>query len=116
MLAPVKKLAIRKLAVADFITAAVAWMAFWVYRHEMPGKASFFDSLRLLLPRDYFLGLLIPAGWVFLYLLSGTYFDLYRKSRLNEINRTLISCILGSIFIALFIFANDADEYSYFIR
>ncbi len=116
MLAPVKQKAIRKLAVADFITATVAWMAFWAYRHEMLGKASFFDSLRLLLPRDYIFGLLIPLGWVLLYLLSGTYFDLYRKSRLNEINRTLISCILGSIIIALFIFANDADDYSYFIR
>src|SRR6185437_4561554 len=36
--------------------------------------------------------------------------------RLNEINRTLISCIIGSIFISLFVFANDANDYSYFIR
>ena len=60
--------------------------------------------------------IVIPGGWLFLYMLSGTYFDLYRKSRLDEINRTLISCILGSIIVALTIFANDAEDYSYFIR
>jgi exopolysaccharide biosynthesis polyprenyl glycosylphosphotransferase len=59
---------------------------------------------------------LVPGGWLFLYLLSGTYFDLYRKSRLNEVNRTLVSCIIGSVLIALFAFANDANNYSYFIK
>lgn len=116
MLSPVKRKAIRKLAAADFVTAAFAWLIFWAYRHEFLGKATFFDTLRLLLPRDYVMALAIPAAWVFLYLLSGTYFDLYRKSRLNEINRTLISCILGTVLISLFIFANDAVDYSYFIR
>src|SRR5690606_13877284 len=42
--------------------------------------------------------------------------DLYRKSRLNEINRTLISCIIGSIIISLVYFANDSSDYSYFIK
>jgi polysaccharide biosynthesis protein PslA len=116
MLSKAKRNSIRQLAVADYVTAVFAWMIFWAYRHEMLGKASFFESLQFLLLRDYLLAFLIPAGWLILYLLSGTYFDLYRKSRLNEINRTLISCILGSIFIALFIFANDAKDYSYFIR
>jgi exopolysaccharide biosynthesis polyprenyl glycosylphosphotransferase len=83
----------------------------------MLGEAAFFQTFNLLLPRDYVFGLVvIPGGWMLLYLLSGTYFDLYRKSRLNEINRTLISCILGSIFISLLIFANDTGNYSYFIR
>lgn len=116
MLAPVKRKAIRQLVISDYFTAATAWLAFWAYRHQMLDNTSFFETLRFLLPRDYILGFAIPAGWVFLYLLSGTYFDLYRKSRLNEINRTLISCILGSIFISLFIFGNDAQDYSYFIR
>ena len=58
----------------------------------------------------------VPVGWMFLYLLSGTYFDLYRKSRLNEINRTLISCVIGCLSIAMFVFSNDANDYSYFIK
>ncbi len=117
MLTPAKRKAIRQLAIADYVTAVVAWMLFWAYRHTMLDGTGFFQSLNTLQVRDYFFGgLIIPAGWMFLYLLSGTYFDLYRKSRLNEINRTLISCIMGSIFLALFVFANDTTDYSYFIR
>ncbi len=114
-LAPSKKRAIRWLVLLDYLAAAISWIAFWVYRHRLLEAAG--KENAGLQTRDYLLGLLIiPAGWLLLYLLSGTYFDLYRKSRLNEINRTLISCILGSIFISLFIFANDAPDYSYFIK
>lgn len=117
MLTPLKKRAIRRLAIADYITAAVSWMVFWAYRHTLLDNTGFVDSLSRFHLRDYVFGiLLIPGGWLLLYLLSGTYFDLYRKSRLNEINRTLISCILGSILVSLFVFANDATHYSYFIR
>jgi exopolysaccharide biosynthesis polyprenyl glycosylphosphotransferase len=58
----------------------------------------------------------MPAAWMIAYLMSGTYFDLYRKSRLNEINRTLISCILGCIIVSVMAFANDTGDYSYFIN
>lgn len=117
MLAQVKKRAIGRLVVADYMTAALAWMLFWAYRHTLLDNAGFFQSLNSLQARDYVFGVIvIPAGWLFLYMLSGTYFDLYRKSRLNEINRTLISCIMGSIFLSLFVFANDTKDYSYFIR
>lgn len=116
-LTPPKKRAIRQLAIFDYISAVVAWMSFWAYRHQSLDGSGFFEALGNLLVRDYFLGLIvIPLSWLFLYLLSGTYFDLYRKSRLHEINRTLISCILGSICVSLFVFANDAVDYSYFIK
>ncbi|OSZ79458.1 hypothetical protein CAP35_14760 [Chitinophagaceae bacterium IBVUCB1] len=117
MLSPAKKRAVRSLMVSDYITAAISWIVFWAYRHSLLDNIGFSDALGTLQSRDYLFGiLLIPGFWLFLYLLSGTYFDLYRKSRLNEINRTLISCILGSIFISLFVFANDAVDYAYFIR
>lgn len=117
MLAPIKRKAIQLLAACDYITASIAWMAFWTYRHALLGLGGINDFPELFLPRDYLFALvIIPGGWLFLYLLSGTYFDLYRKSRLNEINRTLISCIIGCIFISLFVFANDTKNYSYFIR
>lgn len=116
-LEPIKKRAIRQLVYIDYIAAVVAWIIFWVYRHSSLGKADLWTAWEIFHLKDYIMGLFfIPGGWFVLYLLSGTYFDLYRKSRLNEINRTLISCILGSVIISLFIFANDAVDYSYFIR
>lgn len=117
MLIPAKKRAVRSLVLADYTTAAISWIVFWAYRHTLLDGTDFFQSLSTLQTRDYTFGIfIIPGFWLLLYLLSGTYFDLYRKSRLNEINRTLISCILGCIFISLFVFANDTVDYSYFIR
>lgn len=116
-LSPEKRKAILQLAFADYWSAAIAWIILWGYRQHYSGKADFFQAWEVLQPKDYLAGLiLIPGGWLFLYLLSGTYFDLYRKSRLNEINRTLISSIIGSVLIALVAFANDTSDYSYFIK
>lgn len=116
-LSPKKKSAIKWLAVLDYVAAVFAWFVFWMYRQQLLGKADVTTVWNLLYAKDIILTLLvIPGGWLFLYLLSGTYFDLYRKSRLNEINRTLISCFIGSIIISLIVFADDKDDYSYFIQ
>jgi exopolysaccharide biosynthesis polyprenyl glycosylphosphotransferase len=116
-LSPEKKRAIRRLALLDYIAVVLAWLCFWLYRQHLLsnlGIAGAFGKFHL---RDYISSFLaIPAGWMLVYLLSGTYFDLYRKSRLNEINRTLISCILGCTAIAVIVFANDTGNYSYFIN
>lgn len=116
-LSPKKKSAIKWLAVLDYVAAVFAWFVFWMYRQQLLGKADVTTVWNLLYTKDILISLLvIPGGWLFLYLLSGTYFDLYRKSRLNEINRTLISCFIGSIIISLIVFADDKDDYSYFIQ
>lgn len=117
MLSPLKRRAIRRLAVLDYCSATLAWILFWGYRQYLLGNADLLHSWKRLQALDFISGfLVVPAGWLLLYLLSGTYFDLYRKSRLNEINRTLISCILGSVVVSLIYFANDSTDYSYFIK
>jgi polysaccharide biosynthesis protein PslA len=112
-----KKRAIRQLAVLDYLSAAVAWFTFWVHRQSLLTGAGYMDTLHKFQLRDGLNTLvIIPGSWLALYLLSGTYFDLYRKSRLNEINRTLISCIIGCVGVSIFVFANDTSDYSYFIK
>lgn len=88
-----------------------------MYRQNILGFHAFQNTLQALLPRDFLIGLIfIPAVWLFIYLLSGTYFDLYHKSRLIEINRMFISTIFGGILISLFFFSNDNDHFKYFIK
>lgn len=88
-----------------------------MYRQNILGFHAFQNSLQSLLPRDFLIGLIfIPAVWLFIYLLSGTYFDLYHKSRLIEINRMFISTIFGGILISIFFFSNDNDHFKYFIK
>lgn len=112
-----KRKAVWQLAMVDYATAVLAWLIFWLYRQHLLGHTGWKQLWAQAQPKDIIVALLIlPCGWLLLYLLSGTYFDLYRKSRLNEVNRTLVSCIIGCVVIALSAFANDADDYSYFIR
>lgn len=112
-----KRNAIRQLAVLDYIAAALAWFCFWVYRQHFLTGAGYAACLEKFYLRDYVNVLVVvPLGWLFAYLLSGTYFDLYRKSRLNEINRTLISCILGCIVVSVMVFGDDSGDYSYFMN
>ena len=116
-LSPEKRRAILQLVLVDYISAAIAWIILWGYRQQYSGEVNFLNTWEHLQAKDFLAALIIiPGGWLFLYLLSGTYFDLYRKSRLNEVNRTLVSCIIGSVTIALIAFANDTSDYSYFIK
>jgi len=115
-LSPPKKRAIRILLLTDYLTAAMAWMIFWAMRHQVLLQTNFRTAWTFIRPVDYLEGLLLlPLGWLLLYYISGTYFDLYRKSRLNEIYRSLISCLLGSIFLSLFFFSNDTNDFTYFV-
>jgi len=114
---PKKRRAIYQLILLDYAAASLAWMLFWVYRHWLLGHNSVWHAFTLFGLRDWILGLfLVPIGWTVLYTLSGTYFDLYRKSRLHEVNRTLISCIIGTVIISLAVFANDQADHSWFIK
>jgi exopolysaccharide biosynthesis polyprenyl glycosylphosphotransferase len=116
-LSPAKKNAIRQFILLDYVAAAVAWFIFWMHRQHLLKGLGYLDTLHSFHLRDYVnTFLVIPAGWLFTYLMSGAYFDLYRKSRLNEINRTLISCLLGCVMVSIIVFANDTGGYSYFMK
>jgi exopolysaccharide biosynthesis polyprenyl glycosylphosphotransferase len=115
--AQVKRRAIRQLVLLDYVAAVSAWVLFWVYRHWLLAQSNPAHTMTPFGTRDWLFGLLlVPAGWLLLYLLSGTYFDLYRKSRLHEVNRTLVSCIIGTVIISVTVFANDQTDHSWFIK
>ena len=100
----------------DGITAIVVWVVFYRYRFGLLHK-DFFWNLQYLGWTDVILGLfIIPFFWCFLYYLSGTYFDLYRKSRFDEVKRTFASCLIGTVVIALVAFSNDATDFEYFSK
>lgn len=107
---------VKTLALLDYFVTVAAWIIFWSYRIGQHSKTSFFTAWQYVLPRDVFYAfVLLPLGWMLLYLLSGTYFDIYRKSRLYELNRTLISSIIGCVVVGLVVFADDSTDYSSFI-
>lgn len=114
-----RKFAIRVLVALDFLAAIISWMFFWFYRQKLLPSidpATYPQSLDFS-SRDYLISfLIIPSFWIFLYYLSGTYFDLYRKSRLHELYRSIISSFIGCLLIGIVAFANDVNKFSYFFE
>ncbi|MBK8144964.1 MAG: sugar transferase [Bacteroidetes bacterium] len=102
------KIGIIAYAIADFLTAAFAWILFLYYRKTSVASLSFEAFFSEISTKDVFNTLLmIPGYWLIMHLFSGAYFNPYRKSRIIEIYRTLIITILGSIAIYFIIFLND---------
>lgn len=107
------------LLLGDCLAAVMAWLVFWYYRQEILHGLipDLFPESRNFYVRDYFLAfLVVPAFWLLTYYLSGTYFDLYKKSRLFEIIRSFISSLVGCLVIGLGVFANDTDSFVYFFK
>lgn len=90
---------------ADYLAAFLSWLCLW-----------------LVIPRfirtedhDIYLfswwagALVIPACWVLLYLLAGTYQDLYKKSRLEEFSVTFFSTLLGAVIFTLLLIYTTED-------
>lgn len=97
---------IRWYVMADFISAATAWGLFFFIRQLLLNESPAFFSGNT--DNNFWTGiLLIPFGWLILYHLSGTYKDLYRKSRLQEFTLTLINAMIGNLFLFFTVILDD---------
>jgi exopolysaccharide biosynthesis polyprenyl glycosylphosphotransferase len=103
-----KRLDTIKYIAFDWLSAAVAWFAFFYYRKFYIASAFFGTDNYFDFDKNLVAGLLIlPTAWVFLYALMGTYGDVYRKSRLNELGRTLLASSIGVTLLFFIIILDD---------
>jgi exopolysaccharide biosynthesis polyprenyl glycosylphosphotransferase len=108
-----KKLQTIRYIAADIFTALIAWLLFYTYRKISIDRADFHFKEQIFIDNNLFLGLmLIPLFWFTLYLLTGTYNKIYRKSRLKELGQTLFISILG-VTILFFVILLDDDVKTY---
>ena len=98
----------------DCLSAIGAWCTFYYFRiNQVGGKSlSFFD----ILTPDFLYSLaFLTVFWIALYLVSGFYSDVFRRSRINDFFQTAGQVILGSIIIFFLLilgdFAGNAHEY-----
>lgn len=110
-----KQISIAWYAVIDFITASLAWACFFFIRKSLLNETIANDG-QIQVDYRFWLGItLIPAGWLILYTLVGTYHSLYKKSRLFEFTSTFICSLIGAIFLFFAIILDDIlNEYSYY--
>lgn len=107
-----KKISIVWYAVVDYVMAAAAWLVFYFYRSNALNDTGAFP----ISTRSWLLILLIvPAGWLVLYTIAGTYKALYKKSRLAEFTLTIVCTLIGSIVLLLCFVLNDPhSDFSYY--
>ena len=91
----------------DILSASITWVIFFYYRKKILEKTNFEISDTLIYGT---LG--VSVLWLTIYTLSGTYVDVKRVSRLNELYRTIFQTIFGSILIFFFLIIDDIENYN----
>ncbi|MDD5506978.1 MAG: sugar transferase [Bacteroidales bacterium] len=103
-----KKWQVAKYVIADFISAVLAWSLFFIYRKYSVHPGIFKEPDLIFSDPNFYLGIvIIPSFWLILYILSGAYKDVYRKSRLRELGQTLLVTLFGAIFIFFALVLDD---------
>lgn len=103
-----KKVQVAKYVIADFIAAVLAWSLFFIYRKYSVYPNVFREPEVIFSDPNFYLGIvIIPLFWLILYILSGAYKDIYRKSRLRELGQTLLVTLVGVIFIFFALILDD---------
>ncbi|MBQ3895570.1 MAG: sugar transferase, partial [Paludibacteraceae bacterium] len=96
-----------KYIIGDIAAAMLSWVVYYLFKIFVLEISQFsFDT-------KFFVSLsLYTAGWSFLHYLSGYYNSTFIKSRLNELVTTIITTLLGCIFLFFITVSNDEIEYN----
>ncbi len=106
-----KKKQIAKYLLCDYLSALVAWVGLFMYRKFSIEHSSFDDVNAVFQDANLWRGIiLLPVLWVAFYAMQGTYRDVFRKSRLKELQNTLIASITGIIIIFFALLLDDNIE------
>ncbi len=97
-----------KYALFDFMAAILAYTCFFYYRKIFVESKKFGVNIPIELG-GYFVksALIIGCFWLCLYLITGTYKNPYRKSRLNEFFQTFLISLIGCVAIFFAMILDD---------
>ncbi|MEX0812596.1 MAG: sugar transferase [Chitinophagales bacterium] len=110
-----KKAAILFYFLSDFLAASLAWALLYCYRKIYVQGFSPETQLELIFDQRFYLGIaFMPVFWILLYFVTGTYTDIYRKSRLGELYKTFLAALFGSIIIFFTLILNDDVSNDFF--
>lgn len=108
-----QKISLAWYVISDYIACVLAWVtAFFIRKHLTGINMNIAGELSAnqLLQASIFL---IPAGWLMLFLLAGSYHrPVYVRSRLSEFTSTFICTLLGCL-VLFFILVLDDKQVNY---
>lgn len=91
----------------DWLSAILSWILLFIFRKIFIEKNSFAEA-NIFSDNQLFLALLIlPIFWLIFYFISGTYTDIYRKSRIKEFQKTFWQALVGVIIIFFSLLLDD---------
>ena len=70
-----------------------------------------------MIPSGFYIGLVMYViGWICLHFISGTYAELYQKSRVVEFFKTILTTIIGCLFLLFFFILKNpkSNNYDYY--
>jgi len=103
-----KNLQVARYLVFDIIAVIASWTLFYIYRKIYIEPAKFGYEIPVEFDRNFYLALIfIPAFWITIYFITGQYTNIYRKSRLLELGKTLMTSIGGVTVIFFLLLLND---------
>lgn len=93
--------------VSDYLSSLAAWYCLYMFR-KVVIEAEHFQVGLPFQDNQFFAGLfIVPEIWLLLHYISGTYTDLYRKSRLQEAIKTTVVILVGTILIFFGLLLDD---------
>jgi exopolysaccharide biosynthesis polyprenyl glycosylphosphotransferase len=96
-----------KYIIFDFLGSSLAWGSFYLYRKIKIEESTEVAFSLLTQDKNFINGILgISAIWILIYALLGNYRNIYRKSRVLELSKTLIQHLFG-VLVIFFLFLLD---------
>ena len=97
-----------KYILIDFLGSTLSWIAFNLYRKSFIESSIYGHEVKLeinslFIVRTFVIGLF----WIMLFVFSGYYHKIYRKSRLQEFSHTLVFSFFGVIFLFFALLLDD---------
>ncbi|MBA2423200.1 MAG: sugar transferase [Chitinophagales bacterium] len=103
-----KRTGILAYVLVDYITAVFSWATFFTLRKLFIDQYPLSDFSAFLNDKNFIQGIiLIPIGWLLLYYLTGTYTNIYLKSRASETTKTFFISIIGSMILFFTVLIDD---------
>jgi exopolysaccharide biosynthesis polyprenyl glycosylphosphotransferase len=93
--------------ICDYLAAALAWYVLFLFRKVVIEANAFNLALPFGDSNFWVAMFIVPQLWLLFYYVSGTYTDLYKKSRLQEVIKTIVIGIAGSFIIFFLLLLDD---------
>lgn len=102
-----KSLGILIYFLTDLLMAFLAWAGLFIFRKVYIQHIPLGD-LEQIFDSNFYYGIAaVPLFWVTIYFVTGTYRDIYRKSRLNELFKTFLTALVGSLVLFFLLMLDD---------